>query len=157
MKVILKSKKDGVTESTQHEIEKLDLFQLQAALKVIKNIFKEAEDSELAHSIIEVMEGKGDMPEAKEMLSYLTGGFELLLMELPEQAFKLLSVMSGIEHKVLMAQKVEDVFDIYDAILEVNDIEALIERGKKSLAVTRKRTSWLKKVRTATQTAAAQA
>lgn len=122
-----------------HEIEDINLLQFQNAMKVIKDIVVEVQNSpELAALVQDLFasdEGENDqMKLDKQFISNLIGSFELFLVHLPDQAFKLLSALSNIKLEQLKEQKVMAVFDIYDAVLEENDIEALVERGKKSLA-----------------------
>ncbi|MUK89157.1 hypothetical protein GMD78_12315 [Ornithinibacillus sp. L9] len=149
MKIALKIKKDNVVETIQHEIEELDLIQISETLKVINDIFILAQKDEGLQALLEeafdtaqeqgVEAENMDDETSARLFKATLGAFETLLLRIPEQAFKLLSVLSGIELEKLMTQKVEVVFDIYDAILEVNDMDKLIKRAKKSLAVTKAR------------------
>jgi hypothetical protein len=137
--VNLVQKNGDEIKKIQHEIEDINLLQFQNAMKVIKDIVVEVQKSpELAALVQDLFAGEGgetdELKMDKQFLSNLIGSFDLFLVHLPDQAFKLLSTLSNIELNTLKEQKVLAVFDIYDAVLEENDIEALVERGKKSLA-----------------------
>lgn len=147
MKVNLKIKEDNKTETIQHEIEELNLIQVTRAIKTIRDVIKLAQDDENLKELLkevfdEAEEGQENGEEAeeefgKDIAQKLFGALDILLVEVPEKAFELLAIMANIEHKVFMQQKPEDVFDIYDAVIQVNDIEKLINRAKKSLELTK--------------------
>lgn len=153
MKVNLKIKEDNKTETFQHEIEEMNLIQVTRAIKTIRDVIKLAQDDENLKELLkevfdETEEGQENVEEAegqedaeeefgKDIAQKLFGALDILLVEVPEKAFELLAIMANIEHKVFMQQKPEDVFDIYDAVIQVNDIEKLINRAKKSLELTK--------------------
>lgn len=142
MKITLKNKKDNTVESVQHEVESVNLLQVQKSLVVVKDIFEVVQkDESLKQAFGELFKDTDtDSDETEKdnaFIGQLLGAFDTLLLNIPDKAFELLGVLSGINKEVLLQQKAEDVFDIYDAILEVNDIEKLISRAKKSLAVTK--------------------
>lgn len=158
MKVTLKIKKDNTVETIQHEIESINLLQFQKSLKIIKEVLDIVQkDESLKNLLVGAIESAGGDEEELDtrFLASAVEAFEVLLINIPEKAFELLAAMSGIGYDTLMSQKAEDVFDIYDAILEVNDIEKLFKRAKKSLAVTKAMTSFLKKSKKATKSAQA--
>lgn len=156
MKITLKVEKDNAVESVQYEISKLKMGQVTKSLVVIKDIFEVAKDDESLRTAftdmfveqeVEQIESDEETEQQEEQETEQTnadfffkiaGAYETLLFTLPDKAIELLSVLSGVDKSVVMSQEVEDVFDIYDAVLEVNDIEKLIGRAKKSLAVTQK-------------------
>ncbi len=159
MKVTLKVKKDNTVETIQHEIESINLLQFQKSLKIIKEVLDIVQkDESLKNLLVGAIESASNDDEEEldtRFLASAVEAFEVLLINIPEKAFELLAAMSGIGYDTLMSQKAEDVFDIYDAILEVNDIEKLFKRAKKSLAVTKAMTSFLKKSKKATKSAQA--
>lgn len=158
MKVTLKIKKDNTVETIQHEIESINLLQFQNSLKIIKEVLDIVQkDESLKNLLVGAIETASNDEEELDtrFLASAVEAFEVLLINIPEKAFELLAAMSGIGYDTLMSQKAEDVFDIYDAILEVNDIEKLFKRAKKSLAVTKAMTSFLKKSKKATKSAQA--
>lgn len=153
MKVNLKIKNENTVETIQHEVEPINLFQFQKALKVIKEVFEIAQQDESLKGLLGDLfnaEENGDDLDAR-FLAQAMEAFEVLLINIPNKAFELLAAMSGIGYDDLMTQRMEDVFDVYDAILEVNDIEKLVKRAKKSLAVTKSKVSFLNLARKATE------
>ncbi|MER2090921.1 MAG: hypothetical protein ABS920_14375 [Sporosarcina sp.] len=152
MKVTLKIKNENTVESVQHEVEEIDLFQFQKGLSVVKDVFEMTQKDEslknLFGELFNKEEGDDDELDA-QFLSHAVGAFEVLLINIPHKAFELLSAMSGIKLDTLMKQKVNDVFDIYDAVIEVNDLEKLIGRAKKSLFATKAKMSFLKMTKVA--------
>lgn len=143
MKVNLKVKKDDNTvETIQHEVEELNIFQVTRAIKVIKDVIEVVQkDDGLQSLIVEIFEDAQGEEEAdqsgQKIAQHLAGAMDVLLVEVPDKAIELLSVLSNIEHDIFVQQKAEDLFDIYDAVIQVNDIEKLINRAKKSLALTK--------------------
>lgn len=160
--VTLKIKdENGNVTKQNHEIEDIDLSQFQQMMETINEIIGQLrKDDSLKSFVGELFGGEYD-PEkdAEDMVKEMdtqfilkaVNSFETLLIRLPEQAYKLLSILSGIELSVLKKQKLIDVLDIYDAILEENDIERLINRIKKSLALTGAKLKFKALVQKATQ------
>lgn len=141
MKVSLKVKKENTVETIQHEVNPISLQQMENSLVVINDIFKIAdEDPRLKELVQEAMEASqqedNDNAEAG-FIQKLIGAFDVLLLKIPQKAFELLSILSDVDIQTLRQQEALDVFDIYDAVIEVNDIEKLVKRAKKSLAVTK--------------------
>lgn len=147
MKVNLKIKEENTIRTEQHEIDEINILQMTRAIKVVKDIFDVVRKDEHLQAVLEEIffeaqqeEGKGKSAEevfTQSFATNLVGAIDVLLMEVPEKVFELMSVLSGIEHETFIQQKPEEVFDIYDAILEVNDIEKLVNRAKKSLRLTK--------------------
>lgn len=142
MKVNLKIKEENKVETIQHEVEELNLFQITRAIKVIKDVMKLAQnDPHLKSLFEEIFTEQGAEINADDLdesfVQKLLGAMDVLLAEIPEKAFEMLSVLSDVEYDTFMQQKPEDVFDIYDAVIQVNDIDKLINRAKKSLALTK--------------------
>lgn len=79
----------------------------------------------------------------QKFLQGLMGSFNILLLHLPKKAGDLLATMANMDRDILGQQELETILDIYEAVLKVNDLEALLERGKKSLAVTRQTVAFL--------------
>lgn len=138
MKVNIKVKEGNTVETIQHEVEEVNLFQVTSAIKVIRDILKLAEEDENLKAVVEEMLNETDPEQSgKTIVQNLVGAMDVLLVEVPEKAFELLSILSGVEYETFMQQKPEDALDIYDAVIQVNDIEKLINRAKKSLALTK--------------------
>lgn len=160
--ITLKIKDDqGNITKQNHEIEDIDLNQFQQLMETVNGIIKQLKGDESLKGLVGEIFGGNYDPEVtpedmvKEMdtdfMLKAINSFETLLIRLPEQAYKLLSILSGIELSVLQAQKLIDVMDIYDAILEENDIEKLVKRVKKSLVLTGAKLKFKEMVQKATQ------
>lgn len=146
--VTLKIKDDqGNITKQQHEIDDINLIQFEQMMKVVKEIFQELQKDDSLVGLLNDLFGGGmkpgeNEPEELEMkmdmefVQKAIGSFETLAVKMPAQAFKLLSVLSGIDIEILRKQKVLDVMDIFDAVVEENDLERLINRVKKSLVGT---------------------
>ena len=161
MKINLKVTENNVTETVQKEIEEINLLQLTNTIKIVAKVMKLAEEDENVKALIdEIAESQGEEAEeeaGQRVMQKVVQAFDVLLINLPEYAFQILSSVSGIDYELLMQQKIDDVFAVYDAILEVNDIPKLVDRGKKSLALTKKKfgaMNLLKAEQTAPQTQA---
>lgn len=147
MKINLKIKDGNTTQTEQYEIEEINIIQMTQAIKVIKEIFDVARKDEHLLAVLEeifeeTQREDGEEKSAEEFFTQkfagnLLGALDVLLMEVPEKVFELMSVLSGVEYDVFVQQKPDEVFDIYDAILEVNDIEKLVKRAKKSFRLTK--------------------
>lgn len=147
MKVNLKIRDGNTVQTEQYEIEEINIMQMTKGIKVIKDIFDVVRKDEHLKAVLEEIffESQTEEDEEKSAEEMFTknfvnnaiGAIDVLLMEVPEKVFELMSVLSGIEHETFVQQKPEEVFDIYDAILEVNDIEKLVNRAKKSLRLTK--------------------
>lgn len=147
MKVAIKIKEGNAVHTEQREIEEINIVQMTKAIRVIKDIFDVVRKDEHLLALIEeifeeVQQEEGEEKGAEEFFTQsfagnLIGALDVLLVEVPEKAFELLSVLSGIDYDVFVQQKPEEAFDIYDAIIQVNDIEKLVLRAKKSLQLTK--------------------
>ncbi|GGB41739.1 hypothetical protein GCM10011409_19100 [Lentibacillus populi] len=152
MKVNLKIKEDESITTVQHDIEEMNIIQITKAIKKIKEIFDIAQkDQNLQALLVDVFDEsqKADEDKAAEsefgqrIIANAIGALDVLLMEIPDKALELLSILSGIDYETFVQQKAMDVFDIYDAIIQVNDIDQLIKRAKKSLALTKAQTKFM--------------
>lgn len=157
MTKVLLLEKDGT--KTPYEVEKLNLLQFSKTIKTVTDILQLATKNDAISELVdEVMFSASkefsDEQEANEddnvFKAQTMDALIVLLTEAPEKAFELLSILSGIKADHLMAQDIETAFDVYDAILGANDIEALITRAKKSLSATKQATAFMKKLQKAT-------
>ncbi|ANU13463.1 hypothetical protein [Planococcus halocryophilus] len=153
-KVTLKMKKGETVEKSQHEIESLTIEQFQESMGVIKEVFEIVQSNDALKDMFNQFYKEEELDD-KELsieliFQYAIGAYDLLLINLPDQAIRLVSAMSGISLDVLKKQKLEDFYDFYDAVLEENDIEKLFKRGKLSLATTKIKLSFAKKLKKAT-------
>lgn len=151
---------DLVIKKVQHEIGKMKLIQFTKTLAHIKDIVKALnEESAVAEMFEEFFNGgeqKFDienmseadvetvMKEADgEFLIKGVNAFMQLVERLPDQAIQLLSTLSGIDKHTLENQEIETVLDIVDAVIQVNDVELLIARIKKSFGLTANKLKFL--------------
>lgn len=155
MTKVLLTEKDGST--TPFQVKKISLFQFSKTVKTITDVLKMASENQAISDLIDNImfaASAGDEEEADNVFKAQSmQAIITLLNETPEKAFDLLATLSGIEKDHLMKQDVETAFDVYDAILEVNDVEALITRAKKSLTATKQATKFMKKVQQSTEAA----
>lgn len=160
VKITLKIKDEqGKIGSEQVEIDSMDGFQFQAIMKVIYNIVKEIQADESIKGLFQTVFGGQNINDleladvSNEIIKNAVGSFDTLLINMPDKAYELLSAATGIDVNKLLGQKVEDIFDVYDAVIETNDVERLYNRIKKSLAQTKIKMAFLnlgKKVKEAT-------
>lgn len=153
MKVNLKIKKDNTVETIQHEVESINFLQFSSALKTISNIMHILNDNtELKQTFENMFAAENDEQElsAQYVIARAAGAFEAVLIHIPQEGFNLLATLSGVERKTLEKQDLLDVFEIYDAVLEVNDIEKIVNRAKKSFAATKSATKFMRKSKKAT-------
>lgn len=149
IKLTVKEKVDGktVTDYPVYEIEKLNFRKFIGVSKTVKTIIETVKgDDVLVDVFRQMFVGAPDMdnetPEEKaerdaEFMGKLVLAFQTLAVEIPEKAIELLSQLSSIEVNTLMDQDFEVVLDVYDAVLEVNNVPELIERVKKSSELTK--------------------
>lgn len=167
--VDLKIKTDDGYKVIKHEIEKLQFFQFNKTFALVSGILEEIEKNEgvkdlifdmffggsdgfdetdlegLTEEEIEAVRIKADEEVESKFVKAIFNSFDILLVHLPEQIAELLSSTANIERKVLDRQEMEVVFDVFDALVEVNDVESLINRGKQSLGKGREMVSFVKK------------
>jgi hypothetical protein len=158
--VTLKFKEDNGGEVTvkkvQKEIERIKLYQFTSTIKIVKDILvilndqgglKELLETAFSSEMVNDMklqEEGIDEGKVEEMMKNLDNkfivsaveAFKELAVNVPDKFIELVSVLSEIKREDLDKQDLIDVFDIVDAVFEVNDIEALINRIKKSLGAT---------------------
>lgn len=151
VKITLKTRdKEGKIGSEQVEIDSMNGFQFQAIMKVINSIAKKIQADESIKGLFQSVFGGQNINDleiadvSNEIIKNAVGSFDTLLINMPDKAYELLSAATGIDVNLLLGQKVEDIFDVYDAIVETNDIEKLVDRVKKSLALTKTKMAFMK-------------
>ncbi|MEE3895315.1 hypothetical protein [Priestia megaterium] len=152
---------EGNVQKQNHEVEEIDVLQFKQLMKTVKEIMARVnENDDLKVLFGSLTNGQGlDDEETgaaadQDVITKAIASFDMLAVELPDQAFKLLSILSGVTPDVMEKQKLKDVMDIYDAVLEENDMEDLVKRAKKSLALTQtkfKFKDFMEKVKTTTE------
>ena len=128
----------GNTNIEKVSVEEITLFQFQRIMKNIKEIFDEVQKDESLADLFEELfseaEGKNEKDLDKFFIEKIIGSFGTLFEYFPDQAINLLSTFSGIDKDLLGKQKITTVFDVYDAVVDENDIEGLFKRAKKSFS-----------------------
>ena len=149
---VVTKNEDGTKETKiiQQEIEEINGFQFGKTMKLITSILKELKEDEALKGLFTSVFGEDtdfrDVEIADVSKDFIMNGinsFQTLFGVLPDRAFELLAILSDIPVELLQAQKLKNVFDIYDAVIEENDIEQLVNRIKKSLALTAAKTKFI--------------
>lgn len=174
--VQLKVRTEDGYQVKKHEIEKLQFFQFNRTFSLVADILEEVEKNEgvkdmifdvffggadgfdaqdlegLSEEEIAMLKEKADADVEKKFVKALFNSFDILLVHIPEKMAELLAVTADIERSVLDRQEMEVVFDVFDALMEVNNIESLVVRGKQSLGISKKMLSFMKKDKKAEKT-----
>ncbi|WKV22462.1 hypothetical protein [Bacillus phage vB_BceS-M2] len=130
-------------EQTQVDVSPINVFQLTESLKIIQRILDVLKkEGQLVGFIDQLMSAESDETMTDEqrdkmLIANLAGSFDTLLIVVPELAVELIAKVSGIKLQDMQQQEVETLFDVLDAIVNVNDIERIVERAKKFFAVTK--------------------
>lgn len=132
------------TEEEKFTIDRMTFLQIINLTKEIKAIAENIKNNRDLVSVLESLYGdkekapEGMDPEELEalkdqrMLSGIAGGFTDILEHFPEHAINILSIASGIPEEILVSAYAEEVLDVFDAIIEENDIVKLWKRVQKS-------------------------
>lgn len=67
-----------------------------------------------------------------DFINDVLGSLEILLSDAPETLTELIATASNIDSNVVKSQDLYVFLDIFDAVVEVNDVNKLVERLKKS-------------------------
>ena len=132
------------------EIERIKLFQFTSTIKIVKDILVALNEQGALKDLLETTfsdpsKAAGlDQAQVEEMMTQLDNKFMInaveafkeLAVSLPDKFIELVAVLSGIDKDTLNKQDLFDVLDVFDAIVEVNDLDALFTRLKKSLGAT---------------------
>ncbi|MGG4288374.1 hypothetical protein ABEW81_11310 [Priestia megaterium] len=132
-----------VIEDTPFIIKKAKFIQLTKTMSTVMDIVKEAKTNENLKGLLSAFSQEVDREDEEELrkaemdiISKAVEVFPEIAMKLPDQAIEILSALSRINKEVLQEQEVENILEVYDAVLEENNIQEIIERAKKSLALT---------------------
>lgn len=161
-----------VIRQENYEITPIKLNQFTALLKHVKDLLvylkEEGSLMDLFSELLTTDEAKkwlsSENPEEvtteqvtnlmadsdKNFIITLVQSFEGLVMNVPDLAVNILVSLSGIPREKLEQQELEKVFEVLDAVVEVNDLEKLFDRLKKSLGATARKYKFLTKARQAT-------
>jgi len=123
---------------TEEKYEGKTLKELKQVANELGATYKDGITKEqLTDALVAYENQQLEKEEHAQMVGKMFGAFQMLTVELPEHAIRLLSILSAVELDKLKQQKLMAVMDIYDAVMEENDVEGLISRAKKSLALTK--------------------
>lgn len=152
VKLTIKNKVDGktITEEESFTVEKMNFFKFADVTKLVTDIIAIVKDDDKLTDVFSKLfvaqqigeEDEKMTPEERaerdqEFFGKLVHCFETLAVHLPYKALDLLSLLSDIDRDILGKQDFFTFMDVYDAVLEENDIPKLIERVKKSLGLTK--------------------
>lgn len=165
------------TEESQHLIRKMKFRQFEHVMKAVVEIYQLVQKDEALQqlfgqiftqdtSMLEEVDpdvwakfteeekakikADANAETEKRFMKGVLDSFQVLLLNLPPQAIHLISLLSDIDKELLYEQEFEEILDVYDAVLEVNNIEEIVERVKKSLASTQRAVTFLNMTRKAT-------
>lgn len=158
---------DGGTVSEQVIIKKMKFRHFNRVLNIVTGIADIVADSpDLQELISELFQSepfdKDQYPDAtpeeleaheleyktqreRRFMASMVGSFRVLLGHLPDQMLELLAAVAAIDLDLMLDQEIEAGFDVLDAVLEVNNMEELYERGKLSLQTGKKAFAWISK------------
>jgi len=133
-----------VVEDVTFIIKKAKFIQLTKLMSTVTDIVKEVKTNEDLKGLFGAFNQEVDREDEEairkaemDIISKGVEAFPTLAIKLPEQALEILSTLSRIDKEVLQEQELEGILEVYDAVLEENNIEEIIERAKKSLALTK--------------------
>ncbi|AYP68832.1 hypothetical protein BpsM61_00058 [Bacillus phage vB_BpsM-61] len=158
-------REDGVIakESHQYEIDRITFGNMIKFSKEISAVLKEVKKNNALKELIEgLFGGELDVEEPKEgedkadklekikmeqlekmkddrFVENLAGSLEQLLEVAPERVVTLLSVATDIDRDAIKGAYAEEILDLFDAIIEENDIVKLVNRIKKSFFSTKEK------------------
>lgn len=152
-KIKLTIKTGDVKETQTFEIDRVTTLQMIKLKNEIGAIMKELKGNGELGSFVQTLFNGDMMPtelktdddkaQALEQLkderfiNGLAGAFDKLIETLPDRAFNLLSILSGIDTETLEKTYFDELFDVYDAIMEENDITKIVDRVKQSFFGTK--------------------
>lgn len=143
---------ENTEETKTYRIRQASVFKLIEVNKEINEILQAAAENEaISTALAEVFNIAGTEQEQSLLNDYskigrvLVGSFETIAVTLPEQAMKILSTLSGIPEDVLKEQAIEEMCDIFDAIVKENDFDNMKYRLKKSFGLAKSQLSGLAK------------
>lgn len=155
----------GKWEEQNVRIGKIRVKQIKSAFKKFHEIIALLENDESAGELMDFFwaleankkaEGEEGEEETalidedlqnKMFMENVIGAFKILFDKLPEQAFELVSIISGIDEEVLDEQEYNVLFDILEAIIEANDVQTIVQRLKDLFFTTRNKWGGLKAIK----------
>lgn len=139
----VKDENTKAVATEQFIVDEMVMGQVTNTIKVVNDVLNLVQNDENLSAVLnEFLYGtdEGNEDFSQTLTNRIVSGINVLLVEVPDKAIELLSAMSGIDYGIIMQQKADNVFDIYDAIIQVNDIDKLVQRAKKSFKLTKAQT-----------------
>lgn len=155
--------KNGDIEMEKVVVKRMKTRQLNQTMKVVTAILEIIADSpDLQEMIFDMFKGGRDFnreiykvegltdeeieeerrkfidQKNDQFVGAILSAFPLILGRLPDLTVELLSAVSKIDLDTLLDQEPVLLFDVFDAIVEVNDLKELINRGKQSSSTIQK-------------------
>lgn len=137
------------TDEVEYNIKKVNFLKFADVTKLITEIIEIVKNDKRLTEVFsklfvaqqigeeENMTAEDRAARDQEFFGKIVHCFETLAFEIPKKALELLALLSGIDKENLGEQDFFVFMDVYDAVLEENDIPKLIERVKKSLGLTK--------------------
>lgn len=163
-KVILTNKRKDekgniIKEENQFTVDRISFMAMIDLMKQVGSVLDEVKQNENLKAMIEGMfdgtfevdekeadnvdeERKRRMEQLEKMkderfMNGLTQSLGILMNEMPDRALKLISTASEIDEDVIKRAYADEIMDVFDAIIDENDIVKLVGRVKKSLTNTK--------------------
>lgn len=155
--------KNGDIEMEKVVVKRMKTRQINQTMKVVTAILEIIADSpDLQQMIFDMFKGGRDFnreiykvegltdeeieeerrkfidQKNDQFVDAILSAFPLILGRLPDLTVELLSAVSKIDLDTLLDQEPVLLFDVFDAIAEVNDLKELINRGKQSSSTIQK-------------------
>lgn len=152
-KITLTVKNGTSKESVQFEIDRITTMQMIKLKNEVGAIMKELKaNGELTNVLGDLLGGESAPSDGQDaqtialeqmkderFVNGIAGAFDKLLETVPERAFNILAITSGIDREILESTYFEELFDVYDAVMEENDIMKIVDRVKKSFFGTKEK------------------
>ena len=155
IKAIKEVRKDEYQEIGTRDliIKPMTTFQFLRSTKILKTTIDTlTADDNISGALSGLFDNVDEGDSAQEAISKAgsqflkdaAGSIGLLVEVAPESANELIATMAGMHPAELGAQPVMTFFDILDAVVEENDIQAVVDRVKSSYEKLGQAMGWLK-------------
>lgn len=136
-----------------HEIRKMGMYQfLKVSSELNKLVGTLTKDENISGALSGLVDQVEEGASVNEMIAATSsqfvkdaaGSIGLLLEVAPEKAIEIVAIMADMHKDELAFQEPLVFFDIFDAVVEINDIQAVIDRVKLSGTKLGQVMGWLK-------------
>lgn len=132
-------------------IGRMKVKQLKQALKKIQEVINLVQAGEGTSELIEYFMGMDKEPgsvndalEDKMFIDNILGAFKVLFHKLPDEITELLAIVSGVDEEIIDDQEYDVLFEVFEAIIQENDIKGMIDRAKNTFFMARSKWGVLK-------------